>query len=202
MTRAPSPRSPQTAALATIRRDGWTIERQTAFLEALAAGSSVAGAAQQVGMSRQAAYALRARLRGEPFDQAWQVATRCRFDELLDAALDRALNGVEVPHFHKGHVVHLTRRYDERLTVALLKARGALGEGRSAPVGHPSRGYGRDEFARLLERVAEGPETWEAEIEADYAALLAHDAAGGDAGAAEQAADGSRAGQDAAPRPE
>lgn len=195
---APAPRSPQTAAFATVRRDGWTIARQTAFLEALAAGSSVAGAAQQVGMSRQAAYALRARLRGEPFDQAWQVATRCRFDELLDAALDRALNGVEVPHFHKGHVVHLTRRYDERLTVALLKARGALGERRSAPSGHPARGYGRDEFARLLERVAEGPETWDAEIEADHAALLAHDAAEGDG----HDADADDAAQDAAPRPE
>lgn len=180
MTHAPAPRpsgrSPQSAALATIRRDGWTIERQTAFLEALAAGASVAGAAQQVGMSRQAAYALRARLKGEPFDQAWQVAVRCRLDELLDAALDRALHGVEVPHFHKGHVVHVSRRYDERLTVALLKAREPARGGQRAPQGHPAQRYGREDFAALLDRVAQGPETWDAEIEEEYQALLAHEA--------------------------
>jgi hypothetical protein len=190
MTRTPAPRSappsPQSAALATIRRDGWTIDKQTAFLEALAAGSTVAGAAQQVGMSRQAAYALRARLRGEPFDRAWQVATRCRLDELLDAALDRALNGTEVPHFHKGHVVHISRRYDERLTVALLKARGAERGRGSWTQGHPAGRYGREDFAALLERVAEGPETWDEEIADEYAALLEHEAAIDAAEAAER----------------
>lgn len=186
MTRAHTPRSPQTAALATIRRDGWTTARQTAFLEALAAGSSVAGAAAHVGMSRQSAYALRARLKGEPFDQAWQVAARCRLDELLDAALDRALNGVEVPHFHQGQVVHISRRYDERLTVALLKAReAARGRGYVAQ-GHPARRYGQEDFAALLGRVAEGPETWEEEIEEEYAALLEHEAAIDAAEAAER----------------
>ena len=188
MTRASSPRSPQAAALTTIRRDGWTVERQTAFLEALAAGATVAGAAQQVGMSRQAAYALRARLKGEPFDQAWQVAARCRLDELLDAALDRALHGVEVPHFHQGQLVHISRRYDERLTVALLKAREAA-RGRAHPAqGHPARRYGHEDFAALLARVAEGPETWDEEIADEYAALLEHEAAIDAAEAAEKAA--------------
>lgn len=177
MTQHRTPRSPQSAALATIRRDGWTIERQTAFLEALAAGASVAGAAQQVGMSRQAAYALRARLKGQPFDQAWQVAASCRLDELLDAALDRAVNGIEVPHFHDGRVIHISRRYDERLTVALLRARQtARGKGR-VPQGHPAGRYGGDDFAALLDRVAEGPDTWDAQIEEEYAAVLVHEAA-------------------------
>lgn len=174
---APAPRSPQSAALATVRRDGWTVERQTAFLEALAAGATVASAAQQVGMSRQAAYALRARLKGEPFDQAWLVATRCRLDELLDAALDRAINGVDVPHFHQGNVVHISRRYDERLTMALLKARADERARTVVPQGHPARRYGREDFAALLDRVAEGPATWDDEIEEEYAALLEHEAA-------------------------
>jgi hypothetical protein len=181
----PDRRPTQSAALATIRRDGWTIDKQTAFLEALAAGSSVAGAAQQVGMSRQAAYALRARLKGEPFDRAWHVATRCRMDELMDAALDRALHGVEVPHFHKGHVVHVSRRFDERLTVALLKARDTV-RGATAARGHPAQRYSPEDFTRLLDRVAEGPETWSEEIETEYAALLAHEA---ELDAAEQAED-------------
>jgi hypothetical protein len=167
MTRAQSPRSPRATALATIRHDGWTVPRQVAFLEALAGGASVTAAAQGVGMSRQTAYALRARLRGEPFDLAWHVATRCRFDHLLEAALERALNGVEVPHFHKGELIHTSRRYDERLTIALLAGRNHFG-GRGVASGHPAAAYTREDFARILARIAQGPETWDEQIEADY----------------------------------
>ena len=168
MTRTQSPRSPRATALVSVRHDGWTVPRQVAFLEALAAGASVTEAAAGVGMSRQTAYALRARLRGEPFDLAWHVATRCRFDQLLEVALERALNGVEVPHFHKGELVHTSRRYDERLTIALLARRNHFG-GRGASSGHPAAGYSREDFARILERIAQGPETWDEQIEADYA---------------------------------
>lgn len=45
-----------------------------AFLRALAERRSVAAAARSVGMSRQSAYKLRARLAGQPFDQAWDMA--------------------------------------------------------------------------------------------------------------------------------
>ena len=36
-------------------------------------------------------------------------------------ALERALNGIKVPHYYKGELIGTSRRYDERLTVALLK---------------------------------------------------------------------------------
>src|SRR5688572_23878445 len=99
------------------RHDGWTPSRQARFLRELAATHCVAGAARAVGMSRQSAYKLRHRLRGQPFDVAWQCAFRRLYDALAEAALERALNGVEVPHFHKGELVHVSRRFDERLTV-------------------------------------------------------------------------------------
>lgn len=105
------------------RHDGWTTQRQVTFLRALAATHSVAEAAREAGMSRQTAYALRARLKGEPFDHAWHAALRCRFDALAEAALERALHGVEVPHFHRGELIHTSRKFDERLTVALLAMR-------------------------------------------------------------------------------
>jgi len=41
------------------------------FLRQLAATHSVSAAARSVGMSRQSAYKLRDRLKGEPFDIAW-----------------------------------------------------------------------------------------------------------------------------------
>lgn len=113
-------------------------------------------------MSRQSAYALRARLKGEPFDLAWHAALRCRFDVLAEAALDRALNGVEVPHFYKGQLVGTSRRFDERLTVALLVMRDKFGP---PPARHyePAAQFGPDDFGRLVDRVETGPDTWDEE---------------------------------------
>jgi hypothetical protein len=71
-------------------------------------------------MSRQSAYRLRSRLKGGAFDLAWDVAFHHSYDNLAHAALERAMNGVEVPIFFKGEQVGSYRRFDERLTVALL----------------------------------------------------------------------------------
>ena len=114
-------------------------------------------------MSRQSAYGLRARLKGEPFDLAWHAAQSCKFDELAEAALDRALNGVEVPHFYKGELIHTSRRYDERLTVALLAMRERLGPPQQRPP-HSASAYGAQDFGPLLERVERGPDTWHEEV--------------------------------------
>lgn len=149
--------SPQTSH--ATRQDGWTRQRQCAFLRALAASHSVAGAARAAGMSRQSAYALRARLKGEPFDLAWQAALQCRFDALAEAALERALNGVEVPHFYRGELIGTSRRYDERLTVALLAMRAGLAAPRPAP-GHRLASHEMGHFGKLVARVERGPETW------------------------------------------
>ncbi|MBK62181.1 MAG: hypothetical protein CL575_04440 [Altererythrobacter sp.] len=58
------------AALRT-RSDGWSLERQCAFLASLYATGSVSVAARSVGMSRASAYALRERAGGEGFAFAW-----------------------------------------------------------------------------------------------------------------------------------
>ena len=51
----------------------WTKPKMLAFLRALAASRSVAQAARSVGMSRQSAYRLHARL-GEGFGSVWDQA--------------------------------------------------------------------------------------------------------------------------------
>ena len=56
----------------------WTRPKTIAFLRALALGGSVAGAAREVGMSRQSAYRLRARL-GEEFVAVWDEGLRIGF---------------------------------------------------------------------------------------------------------------------------
>ena len=140
--------------------DGWSLEKQTAFLRVLATTHNVSAAARAVGMSRQSAYKLRARLKGQPFDMAWDAAFQSAFDRLAEAAMERALNGVEVPHFHKGEQVGTSRRYDERLTIALLAMRERFLRA-PAPPRHEASAYEAEDFRALLKRVALGPETWE-----------------------------------------
>lgn len=153
------------------RHDGWTPARQATFLRELAASHCVSTAARAAGMSRQSAYALRARLKGEPFDRAWSAALLNRFDVLAEAAMERALNGVEVPHFYKGELVGTSRKFDERLTVALLAMRKSF-----APPpergSQPSAMYRPDDFGPLVERVEDGPETWREEWLQERIALL------------------------------
>ena len=161
----------RTVSTKVVRHDGWTRERQAAFLRELAATHCVSTAARAVGMSRQSAYALRARLKGEPFDRAWQAALLNRFDELAEAAMDRALKGVEVPHYYKGELVGVSRRYDERLTVALLAMRNSFRPAPAPHSSHPAADYRPDDFGRLSDRVECGPQTWLEEIRQKYEAL-------------------------------
>lgn len=78
-------------------------------------------------MSRQSAYRLRSRLKGQAFDLAWDVAFHHSYDNLAHAALERALNGVEMPVFFQGEQVGSYRKFDERLTVALMQLSTAGG---------------------------------------------------------------------------
>ncbi|MEO5706733.1 MAG: hypothetical protein ABIT10_12530 [Alteraurantiacibacter sp.] len=54
----------------------WTTKKVTAFLRALARCGKVAEAAREVGMSRQAAHVLKARLADPRFQEMWALALR------------------------------------------------------------------------------------------------------------------------------
>lgn len=134
----------------------WTPAKMTAFLRALSATHSVSAAASSVGMSRQSAYRLRTRAKGKAFDIAWDEAFCQSYQNLPFAALERAMNGVEVPHYYKGELIGTWRRYDERLTVALLKM---AGNPNTLVVGgdQPFSARQGQRFASLLARIeAEG----------------------------------------------
>ena len=146
------------------RHDGWTPARQAAFLRELAATHNVTAAARAVGMGRQSAYKLRARLRGTPFDKAWDAAFATRFEVLAEAALDRALNGVEVPHYYNGELVGTSRRYDERLTLALLAMRQGLVRKPEYDF-LPEAAFEAGDLAALADRVERGPRHWRANAE-------------------------------------
>lgn len=158
---APSPAPPPDRPIHVPRADRWTKWKMAEFLRHLAATHSVTAAARAVGMGRQSAYKLRARLKGAPFDIAWEAAFRHAYDNLAHAALDRALNGVEVPHYHEGRLVGTSRRFDERLTVALLGMRNRFG----TPMGRygAAAEYFTERWDSLLERIETGSLSWDDE---------------------------------------
>ena len=104
------------------RRDGWTVEKQCAFIEALAETGIVEEACRRVGMSRTAADNLRHRPEGMHFRRAWQAAIDYAGYRLEEEAHQRSRNGVVRPIFYKGEQVGEYRHYDERLTMFLLRS--------------------------------------------------------------------------------
>jgi hypothetical protein len=129
------------------------------FLRELAASHCVSAAARSVGMSRQSAYRLRARLKGEPFDIAWEAAFQHGYDLLAQAALERALHGVEVPVFHKGEQIGTRRQFDERLTCFLLSARNRQGAQQLGRY-RAAADFWSERWDQLLEQVEQGHVRW------------------------------------------
>jgi hypothetical protein len=109
-------------ASASRRHDGWTPDRQRAFIDALARIGIVSAAARSVRMSAKSAYALRKRA-GEAsgFVCAWNAALRQGRAQVLDLSIERAFNGEIVPVFYRGLQIGQRVRHDNRLLMAALR---------------------------------------------------------------------------------
>lgn len=105
------------------RRDGWTPARQRGFIEALADTGSVADACRAVGMATEGAYMLRRAAAAESFSAAWEAAVEIGAGTLLDIAMQRVRDGIEVPVFWRGEQCGSRRWYDNRLLMFLLRHR-------------------------------------------------------------------------------
>src|SRR6266545_3411987 len=105
------------------RHDGWTAERQIAFVEKLADCGSVSAAAKHVGMSRESARRLRNRCHGRAFRDACDAALDCGYADVEESAAERSKKGVARSVFYKGKQVGEWRQHDERLTMFLLRFR-------------------------------------------------------------------------------
>lgn len=142
------------------RHNGWNRHKMALFLEALTETGCVTTAAKSVGMARQSAYRLRARLIGQPFDLGWEAAFELGMQQLAHNALDRALNGTIVPVFYKGEQVGERRVFNERATLNLLLNANRIGRN---PV---SRDYSSRHWDVLIRRVEHGPIIWTEEEQA------------------------------------
>ena len=105
------------------RHDGWTPERQIAFIEALADTGSVDAACKAVNMSTVGAYHLRRQSGATSFRKAWETALQLGVARVEDVVMDRALNGVEEPLYSYGKLVGTRRRYNDRLLMFILRNR-------------------------------------------------------------------------------
>ena len=114
------------------RHDGWTVEKQYAFIEALAETGVVEEACRRVGMSRTSADKLRARPEGVHFRRAWEAAVDYSLYRIEEDSHARSRRGVARPIFYRGEQVGEYRHFDERLTMFLLRGYRPERYGRAA----------------------------------------------------------------------
>ena len=113
---------PFTPVPVTHRRDGWTPERQRAFIDALSQCGEVATAARAAGMSPKSAYALRKRPGSDSFAAAWDEAVRAIHADLASIAYDKAVNGTVEPVFRGRRQIGAKRVHHDRLLIAALRS--------------------------------------------------------------------------------
>ncbi|WP_062792042.1 hypothetical protein [Sphingobium chlorophenolicum] len=104
-----------------IRVDGWSPERQRAFLETLAATGIIRSACEAAQISTRSAYALRIRRDGAAFRLGWDAAILIVRARLADELLARALTGHEEVIRKDMDAGEITRhRHDNRLAMSML----------------------------------------------------------------------------------
>jgi len=125
------------------RHDGWTPERQRAFIRALADTGSVSRAARAVNMSPEGAYYLRRQPGSEGFRRAWEAALDFGVQRLKDIAYERAIDGQLVPVFVAGKLKGFRRIRNDRLLMFCLRMNARDEHGRRLSASYFSPGAGR-----------------------------------------------------------
>jgi hypothetical protein len=103
------------------RGDGWTAQRQRAFILGLRLTRSVSAAAALLGMSRETAYRLRARRGAGSFTAAWDTALA--LPPLGAEERGTVVDGRLVPVIRRHRVVGWRRKHDDRALACLLRAK-------------------------------------------------------------------------------
>ena len=115
------------------RVDGWTPEKQRAYVEHLAETLSPETAAALVGMSAESVRRLRRRPGAEGLNAACDAALRKGLSERGRAALiDEAVNGRLVRRFYHGELISEERIRSPRLLLALIEKAESLFAGPGA----------------------------------------------------------------------
>lgn len=118
------------------RHDGWTPERQKAFISALADTGSVSRAAAMVNMAQTNCYTLRRAPGAESFRRAWEAALDFGIARLKDIAFERAIDGYLVPVFVAGKLMGFRRRHNDALLMFCLRHYGQDAGGKRTTINY------------------------------------------------------------------
>jgi hypothetical protein len=118
------------------RHDGWTAERQRAFIGALADTGSVSRAAAMVNMAQTNCYTLRRAPGAESFRRAWEAALDFGVARLKDIAFERAIDGYLVPVFVAGKLLGFRRRHNDALLMFCLRHYGQDAGGKRTTINY------------------------------------------------------------------
>lgn len=145
-----------------LRKGGWSAERQCEFIAELADCGSVRAACRRMGVGEHHLYKLRRHPEGESFRAAWEAALDIGIQRIEDVAMDRALNGVEQPVYHKGDIIGTRRVYNDRLLMFMLRNRAPerFTEGQLKHGAKGLNAVGKMQMKRLKQQ-------WRAEWEAE-----------------------------------
>lgn len=118
------------------RHDGFTPERQKAFIEALADTGCVSRAARMINMAQTNCYALRRAPGAEGFRRAWDAALDFGLKRLKDIAFERAIEGQLVPVFVAGKLMGFRRKRNDALLMFCLRHYGQDAQGRRTTINY------------------------------------------------------------------
>ena len=119
-----------------FRHDGWTPERQRAFIAALADTGSVSRAAAMVNMAQTNCYTLRRAPGAESFRRAWEAALDFGLARLKDVAFERAIDGYLVPVFVAGKLMGFRRQHNDALLMFCLRHYGQDAGGKRTTINY------------------------------------------------------------------
>ncbi len=143
-----------TAFIASRQSNGWTVERQRAFCEALAECGYVERAAALVGMTRQGAYAFKLSTSGRAFALAWDAALLLARQRMIDDAYELAFEGSVERIYRDGKLVQEKRKRDPKMLLATIERLGTKAALGSAPVLAVAQEFGA--FLDAMEAEAAG----------------------------------------------
>jgi len=118
------------------RHDGWTPERQKAFIAALAVTGCVDRAARWVNIAQTNCYELKRAPGAESFRRAWDAALDLSVPKLKDIAFQRAIEGELVPVFSGGKLMGFRRKHNDRLLMFCLRHYGQDASGKRTTINY------------------------------------------------------------------
>ena len=121
---------------ATYRHDGWTPERQRAFIAALADTGCVSRAARMVNVAQTNCYTLRRSPGAEEFRAAWDAALDCGLAQMKDIAFERAIEGELIPVFAGGKHMGFRRKRNDALLMFVLRHYGKDAAGKRTTINY------------------------------------------------------------------